>query len=377
MPIFTGIPYPAIYDKNKNEIVNDVPSWWGEPLKNISSNLISDNVISDIKNIKKKDKLIIFNLLDIVFGHSFMRLEKLTQYIGNDDFNEYDFLVLIPFQLRYLIATFESELSVVEVKLPFEHYKNCFTSIDEEVKSIINKYTDVYCETLSYPQQESLKLGTLNLPIDKWVSDINKVVIVYREDRTVGITKRKQYQFYSRLISLLNRIDAEIYMIGDKDNYLFKGVNDLRVVTFSKTTDDLWNEACSGAITIGVHGSNMLIPSLCSSYNIEFVTNDKLYNFGQATSFLETLNQQETIQKYRYIYGDEFLSDIKPKLVYEIIKSIIVKMNYVFDAVKEEKHGDLDEVRKKYLKSNNANVDFDLAQKIYHFYVRVRRKLNI
>lgn len=377
MPIFSGIPYPSVYDKDKNEIVNDVDQWWGKPLEKILSRTLKDNVISDIKNNKNNNKVIIFNLLDFVFGHSFMRLERLTYYIDNQDFKEYDLLVLIPFQLRYLIKNFEKKLSIIEIKLSFPQYRYFYTSINEQVNNIIEKYNSVYCEMLKYPQQEFLKLEILNLPINKWVEDIKKVVIVYRKDRTIGVTNRAQYKFYKKLIYLMKKIDIEIFIIGDKDKYSFKEIHDLRIIKFDKNTDELWNETCSGAITIGVHGSNMLIPSLCSAYNIEFVTYDKLYNFGQATAFLETLNQQETIQKYRYIYGNDYLTDINPFLVYEMVKSIVIRMNNTFNSVEKEKYKDLPEVRLSYEKSNVIKRNISLYEKICKIIYKIRKKVNV
>lgn len=377
MPIFSGIPYPAIYDKDKKKIVNDVATWWGEPLENISLKILKDDVISNIKINMKKDKLIVFNLLDFVFGHSFMRLERLTYYIDNEEYIEYDFLVLIPSQLRYLLSKFEDKISIIEIKISFPKYRCFYTCIDEEVKNITQNYSSIYCEMLKYSQQEFLKLEKLNLPITKWVDEIKKIVIVYRKDRTVGATNRAQYVFYKKLICLLNTLNVEVIIIGDKDTYYFSKVNDIRVNKFESTTDNIWNEACSGGITIGVHGSNMLIPSLCSSYNIEFVNIDKLYNFGQATAFLETLNQQETIQKYRYIYGNEYLSDINPKIVYELIKSIVIKMNSTFNAVNQEKYGDLNTVRKLYKKYNSVKSNYSFYERAIKQLYNIRKKLNI
>ena len=376
MPIFSGIPYPAIYDKKKG-VINNVASWWGEPLENISSKLLEKVIVNDIKTNKQNNKLIIFNLLDFVFGHSFMRLERLTYYIDNQDFKEYDFLVLVPSQLRYLLSKFEDTISIVEIKASFSKYKYFYANIDKEVKKITHNYSNVFCEMLKYPQQEFIKLENLHLPINKWVKDIKKIVIVYRKDRVIGVTNRAQFIFYKKLISMVNKLDIEIFMIGDKDTYFFNKVNDLRVVEFDKNTDILWNETCSGAITIGVHGSNMLIPSLCSAYNLEFVSYDKLYNFGQATAFLESMNQQETIQKYRYIYGNDYLTDINPYLVYEVIKSIVVQMNNTFNSVNKEKYEDLKLVRTSYERSSQVKNNISLYKKFYKLIYKIRKKVNI
>jgi len=377
MPVFSGIPYPSIYDKDKKNIINNVPFWWGEALKEINLRISDKKVINDIKVNKNNNSLIIFNLLDFVFGHSFMRLERLTYYIENDNFKEYDFLVLIPSQLRYLISQFEDRLNIMEIKLSFPEYKLFYIQIDTEVKNLSSQYLSVYCEMLKYPQQEFLKLEQLNLPIKKWVDEVTRVVIVYRKDRTIGITNRAQYKFYERLIAHLNKLNIEILMIGDKDSYLFDSISDLRVVKFDKDTDNKWNSVCSGAITIGVHGSNMLIPSLCSSYNIEFVTYGKLYNFGQATAFLETLNQQETIQKYRYIYGNDYLTDINPLTVYKVVESIVDKMNNTFNSVNKEKYEPLETIRLSYEKSNKIQNYSSLYEKIVNLIYKIRKKVNI
>jgi len=377
MPIFSGIPYPAIYDKKKKKIINSIPSWWGNPLGLIENNICDTKIISDIKIHQVNNKVILFNLLDIVYGHSFMRLEKLTYYLDNADYETYDLFVLIPKQLRYLIEKYEDSISLIEISLAFPQYKYFYTEIDHVIKYNIKHYDEIYCEMLKYPQQEMIKLDKLNLPIQKWVNEIKKVVIVYRKDRTVGINRRNQYYFYKKLICRLSTLNIEIIMIGDKDKYDFKYITDMRVKQFDKDTDLKWNNACSGAISLGVHGSNLLIPSLCSAYNIEFVNYDKLYNFGQATAFLETLNQQETIQKYRYIYGNQYLTDINPDLVYEVIKSLVIQMNYVFEAVHTEKNANLVKIRSKYEQLNSVGQKRTLSTKIFHKLIQIRKKINI
>lgn len=377
MPIFSGIPYPAIYDKDKKKVVNSVADWWKDPLENINLNMVNDNIISYLSISIKRKKIIVFNLLDFVFGHCFMRLERLTYYIDNEKYKEYDFLVIIPSQLRFLIKNFENKISLIETNTSFSKYKYFYTCIDREIKNSIQSYCDVYCEMLKYPQQEFLGLTKLNLPIRKWVNEIDKIVIVYRKDRTVGVTSRSQYIFYKKLILMLGSLDIKIILIGDKDKYWFSNVCDLRVEKMEQNTDDIWNEACSGSITIGVHGSNMLIPSICSSYNIEFVNTDKLYNFGQATAFLENLNHQETIQKYRYVYGNKYLSNIDPKMVYALVKSIVVKMNYVFNAVRHEKFEDIETIRKLYQMANNCKLTYSFYDKISSAIYKIRKFINI
>ena len=377
MPIFSGIPYPAVYDKDKKKVVNNVADWWKDPLENINLNMVNDNIISYLSISINRKKIIVFNLLDFVFGHCFMRLERLTYYIDNEEYKEYDFLVVIPSQLRFLIKNFENKLSLIETSASFSKYRYFYTCIDREIKNIIQNYCDVYCEMLKYPQQEFVRLAELNIPITKWVNEIDKIVIVYRKDRIVGVTNRSQYIFYKKLILMLGSLNIRVILIGDKDRYRFYNVCDLRVEKMEPNTDDIWNEACSGSITIGVHGSNMLIPSICSSYNIEFVNTDKLYNFGQATAFLENLNQQETIQKYRYIYGNEHLSNIDPKMVYALVKSIVLKMNYVFNAVRHEKFEDIDTIRKLYQMANNCKLTYSFYDKINSVIYKIRKFINI
>jgi len=378
MPIFSGIPYPAIYDKDQKTVINDVPAWWGGALENGLLKISSERVISEIKVDKKNNKLIIFNLFDPVFGHSFMRLEHLTHYVRNKDFNNYDLLVLIPFQLRYLIKKFECTVSIIEVKIPFSSYRNFYETIDKNVKCITQNYSSVYIEMLKYPQQEFLNLDMLNLPINKWPKSIGKVVIVYRKDRTIGFSKRMQYLFYCNLIKLIHDLDVDVFMIGDSDVYEFPGVKDLRAANFTVNTDELWNQTCCGAIVVGVHGSHMLIPSLCSAYTIEFVSYGKLYNFGQASAFLNTLNQQETVQKYRYVYGNGHLSNIDPGLVFEIIKSIVIVMNNIFNAVYKEKFSSLGEVRLSYKKNKVGALQSERGcfKKIAEMFNKIRRKGN-
>jgi len=378
MPVFTGIPYPSYFDIQKKRNVNIIPKWWNEPFLHIQEEIKKNtkNVILDVIFEKKNEELIIINACDFVFGHSIMKIEHLTHYLKNEDYKEYDILIIIPKQIDYLIPD-SYKISKIIVNNSFSDSKKFYREIDLRVKMILKNYEKVQYSMLPYPEPKHLRLSLLNMQQKKFVDVIKKIVIVYRRDRTIGRNSIAQFIFYSRLIKKILKIEKiNIYIIGEKDQYQYRNIIDKRTYQFTNELDIEWNKICSGAITIGVHGSNMLLPSLCSSYNIEVLPRNKLYNFGQASMFSDTLSALETINKYRFVYGNKYMSDVKPKTIFEIIRSICTVNNNTLNAIHcESSDTNLDKVRDYY--SSTLFEDKKIANKYLVKIIYIIKKIKI
>lgn len=377
LPVFTGIPYPAVLCESTQTVVSDTPHWWKEPLEKWK--ILERSCCALESKDSNSSSLLILNCVDTVFGHSVNRLLWLTYFIDKTKFDNVDVLLLIPKSLRYLLNRIKRELHVLELDTTFGENKCIILEVDRQVKAFAEKYERVRLCSHPYPQPEDLKPSLLNLPVQKNVEKIDKIVIVYRVDRTVGYNLRCQSSFYKRLISRIDRYlpSIKIYLIGDKDKYSYTSAIDLRSNVFSEVIDKEWNEACSGAITIGVHGSNMLLPSLCSSHNIEFVNKDKLFNFSQATIFSDECSVLSTIHKYRYIYGNQDLSDIKVDQVFEVVRSIVAGMNHIFNAISLERTASILKAQNEYREIYKAHMSF-LEKKdnmIQLWYKKFRRRI--
>ena len=64
-------------------------------------------------------------------------------------------------------------------------------------------------------------------------------------------------------------------------------------------------------------------------------------------------------------------------MVYALVKSIVVKMNYVFNAVRHEKFEDIETIRKLYQMANNCKLTYSFYDKINSAIYKIRKFINI
>jgi hypothetical protein len=75
---------------------------------------------------------------------------------------------------------------------------------------------------------------------------------------------------------------------------------------------------------IGVHGSNMLLASGLAKSTVELVQQSRLANIFQDILFPHDLSDiRDAFLKYRFIYGNDHLDDVKVSLIANVVTSIL------------------------------------------------------
>jgi hypothetical protein len=87
--------------------------------------------------------------------------------------------------------------------------------------------------------------------------------------------------------------------------------------------EERWIRAMQGAdLAIGVHGSNMLLPSALATATVELLPRGRYGNVLQA-SLVREADPLEALYRHRFIYGREDLADITPGLVADVAIAVL------------------------------------------------------
>ncbi len=152
------------------------------------------------------------------------------------------------------------------------------------------------------------------------------VVLSLRDDRRWGRTGRSQRQNVHDLCSHLRRRfpEAAFTAIGiGGEAPLPDEVRDQRSRAPTGHDEKTWLSLAAGAdLAVGVHGSNLLLPSGLASSCVELVPRGRYGNVLQAT-LLDDDDPLETLWRHRFVYGNGSLSDVAGKRVGAIAAELL------------------------------------------------------
>jgi hypothetical protein len=105
---------------------------------------------------------------------------------------------------------------------------------------------------------------------------------------------------------------------------------DLRSDSFSMEQDLLWMAYMQRAdCVIGVHGSNMLLPSGLAKSTVAMVPRSRLGNSVQDFLFSSSDHDlRDSLLFYRMMYGNDNLSDIMPSEVVDMVACVLSSAPY-------------------------------------------------
>ena len=326
MPVCHGMYYPTFIDIKSLELIDRYNvSWWSERLfkgylKQNDDN-INIKIVTKEKNTYKK--LLIVNCIDFIYGHSLPKLLSVSYHIKHH--SDYKIVVIVQPPFVHLMPDGVSEVWVVD--LPFKKAINYYTSINNFVKSYIRNYDEVY---LSTELNRDYDLHDFKLKGDK-PTKLTKVCYVYRKDRSWGLNRYFQYRNVKNLFKYVhkNYPNLHLYIIGDLDKFRFKNVHDYRTEKITIDMELKWLEILDNALSIGVHGSNMQVPSALSKFVIELVPKYRYGNAIQATLIDNSLKGEELLYKHRFIFGNNRLTNIN-KAVKNLVLTVI-RLDAIYD----------------------------------------------
>ncbi len=320
---------PYIADLATSQLFGDRDQrhWFGEQFFESLQHPDHDTTITlEVEKTGSHTEVIILNCIDYLYGHSLLKLLNAAAHLKNNP--EFGLVIIVPRFLRWLIPQGVAEVWVVDV--PLSSARRYYLQLDHLIKAECVRFDRIFLSlAVSHP-------STFNITHFSGIErhDFSRtqfhITFVWREDRPwcaqklcvrVGkhllSVKRLLLMWQNfRIIRLFRELrrrfpEASFTVAGLGTTTTFPDwVNDCRVAAFD---DSVERRLCQiyrdSRLVIGVHGSNMLLPSAHAGLTIDLMPDDRWPNIAQDLLFQEA-DCRMASYRYRYVPLDSSLNTL-------------------------------------------------------------------
>ena len=301
--------------------------------------------------------IVIVNCIDSCFGHVFGKLWNAQTFIKNHP--DLGVVVLIPFQCVWLVPTGVAE--TWSVNTPLKNCNKYIDGLDEFVKNQFPRFEKVFISnTYTHLDHSRIDLTAFikkpSFDLSQFVSKPICITFILREDRfwhnsifmdllfkllvKWNNLHRFKMFFVARQNYLINKTarlikkqipEAKIIATGlGKTGTLQRQIIDNRVSQILPETEEQWNAIFANSqLVIGVHGSNMLIPSYLAAGFINIVPRYKIKHIAEDTIAPHT-------NRYLHFLCRELDEFSSTKLVALHIGSMIKDFPYLYNNTEQK-----------------------------------------
>lgn len=313
LPSGHALYYPTVIDVTTGEVFG---KWFDREA--VENYLMPDvaPVAVDVTVSRSVTNATLLNCLDPVYGHALLRLFNATRHIESSTDSD-GVVVIVPGALESMVPDGVAEQWVV--REPFVRFRNWLDQFEEFVTGQVQRFASARLSFgYPHPHPSTYALGDYTGAKGSGRGEAPSFIFPVRPDRAWGGSGARQRRHVIELFERLRKAfpAAEGVVIGF-DAPWPDATPGLRVMTASRGSADEegWAKAMAGAdLAIGVHGSNMLLPSAFAKGVVELVPAHRYGNPLQATLVSET-DALLALYSHRFIYGDDELHDVTPARV--------------------------------------------------------------
>jgi hypothetical protein len=315
LPAGHGLLHPVLLERESGKTHDPYGAdWFAKWLRDSYARRVQRPILFQTEDFRPLRKPILLNCLDALYGHSLLKLLNAQYYI--DHRGDLDLVILIPRNLRWLVP--EGVASVWTLDLPLSRGTEWNDWVAMEIKGRLEAFDECWLSlAISHPHPRDFSIERFTrvkpFPVGEWGDRLEKPAITFawREDRPwwnsakgslnqsrlrrlkrkiLGppSTEAKVREQKKRVIALAEtirrtnpRVDFAVAGIGTPGG--FPGwVSDMRVLQVDEDTERIWCERYSRShVVVGVHGSNLLLPSAHAGAVLELVPPDRWSNLVQ------------------------------------------------------------------------------------------------
>ena len=289
LPSGFGLMYPCLVDQESGEVHDPYGGWWfakwlAEAWRTKNSAVLPLKV----ESVREPVRPVLLNCLDGLYGHSLLKLLNAQYYL--DRTPEHDLVVMVTRALRWLVPEGVAEVWVLDVDaLQARGWSDWlagrvadrFGAFEELSLSLAVPHPDPSDYTLARftgvePRETDSASGEPPVVTFAWRSDRS-----WRPWGVRGSERRALEALVRRLRRRLGGVDFALCGIGDPGG--IGGVRDLRSARMSPEVELDWCQRYAASdVVLGIHGSNMLLPSGHAPAVIELVPDVRLGNLAQS-----------------------------------------------------------------------------------------------
>ncbi len=324
LPSGQGFYTPMLLEK-EGAVVHDRYGvrWFADWLRESYCNPTRQPVPFEVhKRLPLTRRVVLLNCLDILYGHSLLKLLNAQYYLDR----HVDLIVIVPSFLGWMVPDGVAEVWVVD--LPLRRGLEWNDWIGEEIRRRVEVIGAASLSVaLSHPRPDEFDIVRFTritpFPLDQWKSRLNRptVTFIWRDDRTwsdstetentaSAYTDRLELQ--TRLVVTLAEelrrdwpnLDFGVTGLSQANNShdLPDWIQDLRENSLDAADERRYCERYAKShVVVGVHGSNMLLPSAHAGALVELLGSDRWGNFTQDILFRDNDDCRDTLFRYRYL----------------------------------------------------------------------------
>ncbi|MDT5270956.1 MAG: hypothetical protein QOH49_3142 [Acidobacteriota bacterium] len=276
--------------------------------------------------------VVLLNCLDTLYGHSLLKLLNAQSYL--DQQQVVDLVVMVPSFLAWMVPDGAAQVWVVG--LPLRRGTEWNDWLAREVRRRVETFGRVsLSHALSHPRPDAFDIERFTrvkpFPLGEWDARLAQpaVTFIWRDDRpwrapaevpqhrrgqlrrlmaSQPRPREGQPQLVSELAETLRHdlpaLDfavAGLAAAGEHED-LPAWVKDMRRPESDDDAERDWCERYAAShVVVGVHGSNMLLPSAHAGGVVELIGPERWGNFTQDILFRDAGDCRETFFRYRFV----------------------------------------------------------------------------
>jgi len=274
--------------------------------------------------------VIVLNTLDFLYGHVLLKLYNAAHYL--ERYPDIGLIVIVPRMFQWLVPKGVAEAWVVDLRLG--HMQGWYSGIDRFVQEQLPHFASVQlARGYAHPVFANIDVeaftGVAPFPIEEFTSRPPHITFVAREDRLWFASPLGKF-LYRALNKLGLKPSLGRWYVAAQDRLIRRSIHrirkaipdvrftvvglaegggladvatDLRTKRMDNSVERAWVEAyASSQVVVGVHGSNMLLPTAHAAACIEILPYDRYGNIVQDIS----VRRHDRLQLFLYRFVDEF-----------------------------------------------------------------------
>jgi hypothetical protein len=332
LPVGFAVDHAMAIDVRNGQLIKSDPKldWIQGPLLKGYARPEEKDVAVERVVYRSCKNVIVLNTLDFLYGHVLLKLYNAAHCLQR--YPDVGLIVIVPRMFQWLVPKGVAEAWVVDLRLG--QMQGWYSGIDRFVQEQLPRYTTVQlARGYAHPVFANIDVeaftGVAAFPIEKFSTRPAHITFVAREDRLwfAGPIGKFMYRLLNKLgmkeslgrwyvkaqdrliRSSMQRIrmampDVRFTVVGlAAGGGLSDVASDLRTKRMDDAVERSWVEAYAASqIVVGVHGSNMLLPTAHAAGCIEILPYDRYGNIVQDIS----VRRHDRMQLFLYRFVDEF-----------------------------------------------------------------------
>lgn len=322
LPSGNALTSPTLLDTKSEDVFQfeSTSDWFAEWLQDSYADRTDDKYDYTVTHEQPLEQPAFLNCIDALYGHSLLKLLNTQWFVEKTN---YDIIVIVQQNLEWLVP--DGVAAVITVDIPFSDGYAWDDGIARGMKTLVDDMQSVsLCSARPHPHPSMFEIsnytGVEPFPLDESTSEPPTITYVWRDDRfwsrlpswtviddwlgnrlpvdahRTGPARRAgkavdrlgnelQFQKVQRLESHLRstfpQMDFGVAGIA-KPGGFSDHITDLRIPTPDVTDEQrLCERYAASDVVVGVHGSNMLLPSAHARSTVELLPNRRWGNFLQ------------------------------------------------------------------------------------------------